>query len=149
MESILANLLMEKDMEMVSLYGIMVRNSKDSGRMAKRTALVFGNLQRETITKANGRIIDSTAKDILSISEDLSIVGISSNFLRVGKGHSNSTMGISTQELTSKANLTDTANTYGQTETVTKGNSSRVQEKERVHSVNLRDRSTTDSSKMT
>lgn len=44
---------LEKDMEHFS--GIMVKFSKDSGKMGRRMDMELGNRRRETFMKASGR----------------------------------------------------------------------------------------------
>jgi hypothetical protein len=67
-------------MEMANLYGIMDKNSKGNGKMVKKMDLELGNLQRETITRANGKKTDSMAKATTFISRAPSIEAISKTF---------------------------------------------------------------------
>ena len=59
-----------------SIPGLMVKNSKENGRKVKKTAMVFGNLQKVIFMKESGRIINKMEKDSLLILEDPSIVDI-------------------------------------------------------------------------
>lgn len=53
---------MEFEKAMVPLNGIMVKFSKDSGKMGRRMVMVFGNHPKETTIKATGNSTDSTVK---------------------------------------------------------------------------------------
>ncbi len=61
-------------MEKGNLLGIMAKFLKDSGEMAKRMVMVYGNHLKETITKANGKIIDRLAQEFIFTMEVLSIM---------------------------------------------------------------------------
>lgn len=55
----------ESDMDLANSNGTTVNISKVSGVMVKKTDMVYGNLQKEIITKVNGRIIDRMGRGII------------------------------------------------------------------------------------
>lgn len=54
---------------MENLYGKMDRAIKEIGDQEKRMATAFGNPQKETIMKENGRIIFKMEKDVIIIKD--------------------------------------------------------------------------------
>ncbi len=147
MEFIQAIFSMAKGTVMESMFGIMGKNLKGSGGMAKRMGLEYGDLLRGTITKVSGRTTGSMERDIISTLVGLSIEAILKISSKAEKGHKSFKMEINTQVRTNRVNLTATASTHGQMETATKENSSMVQDKERVYSAKQTVRSTKENSR--
>lgn len=53
--------------ESANSFGQMERHTRESGVQVKKTGMGFGNLQKETITKANGCKIYKTERDVTVI----------------------------------------------------------------------------------
>ena len=149
MECILGIFKMVNDAVRVDLCGTMDNNLRGSGKRGRRTVLGFGVLQRATITKANGGATSKTARDTLSTTAAPNTEDIFATSSSTARERRSSTTAINTAALMSKENLMDTEGTLGRMEMYMRGSLWRVQERERVFSGRLMDKSMKERLKMT
>lgn len=114
MEFIMEDMNKEGEAVLASLYGQMERHMRESGDLAKKMVMVYGNLQKETIMRENGNKIYNMARVVTSTKAAQCIEGILKAHSNMGEGSNNFKMGINIKDNTLKESHMDMESMFGQ-----------------------------------
>lgn len=118
------------EVETASLSGTMERPMKEIGNSVKRMAMVFGNLQKETITKVNGKIIYRMVRVATITKVARCTEGTLKTLWNKVEARKNSKMDKNIKENTTQASLMDMESILGPMEMPTMEILSKDQERE-------------------